>query len=50
MSALHLSDTLLDSSVALFHQLAPRDLAIFLNKLTETASNGTLPLTRLNCY
>jgi len=38
MSTLHLSDTLLDGYVALFHQLAPRDQTILLNKLTETVS------------
>ena len=41
MSTLHLSDTLLDSYVALFHQLAPRDQTILLNKLTETVSTDS---------
>ena len=41
MSTLHLSDTLLDGYVALFHQLAPRDQAILLNKLTETVSTDS---------
>jgi len=41
MSTLHLSDTLLDGYVALFHQLAPRDQTILLNKLTETASTDS---------
>ena len=38
---LHISDTLLDGYVALFHQLAPRDQTILLNKLTETVSTNS---------
>ena len=38
MSTLHLSDTLLDGYVALFHQLAPGDQTILLNKLTKMVS------------
>ena len=41
MSTLHLSDTLLDGYIALFHQLAPRDQTILLNKLTETVSTDS---------
>ena len=41
MSTLHLSDTLLDGYVALFHQLAPRDQTILLKKLSETASTDS---------
>jgi hypothetical protein len=40
MSTLHLTDSLLDGYVALFHQLEPRDQTILLNVLVDSANKN----------
>jgi hypothetical protein len=41
MSTLHLSDTLLDGYIALFHQLPQKDQAVLLNALIESTKRNT---------